>query len=403
MGKFKVILNESVKDAKAKALGLIHISFNHYEDKNGNKWEYVKNDFVKVIKKSLSKKINDIVKEGSIGSKIELIHPKIEKVNVEKKSYKDYSYLGELAEIINKNKENIKKRFTEWVFLSSEAKKQLDEGFDSLILYKTKDKDYSILIRILNQIGIKTEKNVFDHSWDKSKSRSTKIVNTKEINYNTSPINELEQKAIINECVKNLDKVVEFPKDFPKVNVLFLKEQREDKNGFKVHGHYFTGQNRIQMYSAKSFPKEQINSIFYHELFHSFDNYLGKGNEYNSEKVNGNKFEDLLDVINKSENVKNIKINLKKGKATVSKFKGSELSRPMEMSLDKKHLGYLLEPSELLARGFSQWVSSKVNDYDFYSPTIYDENNYSNQWSKEDFVEISKGFDKLFEEEGWKK
>jgi hypothetical protein len=70
MGRFKQIyLMESVKESKQNSLGLIHVSFNHYKDSQGNfyEWDDEKNEFIKG-----SIENNDLVKISSkINSDIE--------------------------------------------------------------------------------------------------------------------------------------------------------------------------------------------------------------------------------------------------------------------------------------------------------------------------------------------
>lgn len=74
----------------------------------------------------------------------------------------------------------------------------------------------------------------------------------------------------------------------------------------------------------------------------------------------------------------------------------------------ERYLDYLLEPKEMFARGYAQYIAQRSGD-----PAILEELKrydgrekldlvYPESWSEEDFVPIASEFDRLFENQGWR-
>ena len=124
-----------------------------------------------------------------------------------------------------------------------------------------------------------------------------------------------------------------------------------------------------------------------HEIGHFLDHKGFPGAGLNSEKL-----KPLIEEIRKTPEVQRLK---------------KLLSDANTSAQTAKYVRYLLRPVELFARGYSQYIPTKIGDkkmLDQVQAIIENgltESTRLSQWGTENFAPIEKSFDSIFEEMGW--
>ena len=171
----------------------------------------------------------------------------------------------------------------------------------------------------------------------------------------------------------------------------------------KVHGDGKLPRIPIQAVSSKKYygaydPQEEelkiklaggghVELTTIHEIGHFLDH---KG--FPGPRLNSHKLKPLIDEIRKTPEVQRLK---------------KLLSDAGTSAQTAKYIRYLLKPVELFARGYSQYIPTKIADkklLDQVKGIIKNgltESTKLSQWKAESFAPIEKSFDAIFEEMGW--
>lgn len=72
--------------------------------------------------------------------------------------------------------------------------------------------------------------------------------------------------------------------------------------------------------------------------------------------------------------------------------------------VDRDRLEYLLNPEEVLARSYSQWIALRSGSSLLRQQLdVRRRSPYPEHWDDDDFEQIAEAFDALFESRGWKR
>jgi hypothetical protein len=85
----------------------------------------------------------------------------------------------------------------------------------------------------------------------------------------------------------------------------------------------------------------------------------------------------------------------------------SQEDRTLSMQPDPAYLDYMLQPREVFARAYAQYIANRSDD-DTLKAELRDrqekdanENSYPQTWTDEEFAPIADDFDRMFEDLGW--
>ncbi|MBE0439591.1 MAG: hypothetical protein IBX57_07530, partial [Gammaproteobacteria bacterium] len=190
----------------------------------------------------------------------------------------------------------------------------------------------------------------------------------------------------VDELLTHIDKVHSV-KGLPEIPVVKIRKKGTE------HG-YFDAAGEIGLRDTASEPQLTVA----HEIGHYIDYFGFFGRGYSS--VNSELFNDWRRAIKKSPEVKNL----------VNIIYGDLDNEAAELGLvyDKKHVKYLLEPEELWARSYAQWVASKNVGSEVakqLEQRLERQNkavlNYTRQWKPDNFKAIFDAIDDIFKTTGW--
>lgn len=148
----------------------------------------------------------------------------------------------------------------------------------------------------------------------------------------------------------------------------------------------------------KSSPAPEMT--FAHELGHYLDyQAIGLKGQFETEFLNGNT-KKLIEKLNDSSRIKSIRTALIDG--VIKKGKDET---PLSIGM-ANHLKYLLEPKEMFARAYAQFIAVKSGNKRMMNQLKSRQKkdsdmNIGYQWEDEDFKEILKAFEELFIYKGW--
>ena len=173
----------------------------------------------------------------------------------------------------------------------------------------------------------------------------------------------------------------------------------------KVHGDGKLPRIPIQASSAKSYygaydPREgqlaiklaggdHLELTTIHEIGHFLDHKAFPGAGLNSDKL-----KPLIEEMRKTPEIQRLTEMIKNTRAYTEKW---------------KYIRYLLKPTEMVARGYSQYIPTKIGDkklLDQVRGIIQNgltESTRLSQWTTESFAPIEGVFDSILEDMGWRK
>lgn len=169
-----------------------------------------------------------------------------------------------------------------------------------------------------------------------------------------------------------INDIIAVPKDLPKVRLI---ESRDPLDG-GTQGFYSPGVNIITIGKTTTIG----SSTLIHELGHYLDQYMVG--------TNGKKLSEDDNILSALKNSSEYK--------TIEKVKAD--------STDKEQQGfcaYLMQPNEMFARAFAQWISTKSTNKTLKSEITGVIDKYGPlQWSDDSFKPISAAFDNMFKSKG---
>ena len=135
-----------------------------------------------------------------------------------------------------------------------------------------------------------------------------------------------------------------------------------------------------------------------HEIGHLIDHSgMGKGLRWSSELLGGVENNIIVKTARESSWYKGV---WSRTKIPINNPAGDAVS----YTINKKYVRYLMSSKEVYARAYAQYVAEKSGDSILLSQLKkLQDMPFPTQWSTEDFKPISKQFDKLFTDRGWKK
>lgn len=168
------------------------------------------------------------------------------------------------------------------------------------------------------------------------------------------------------------------------------------------HGAYYRGsQTGKSVKVTLSAHGDHSELTFCHETGHYLDwEALGDAGKWGSSQP---ELKGFLDAVKSSRAIQDITAMSKQKKVAVD-LNGSELM----YSVDTKYLNYLLQPHEIWARAYAQYIATRSKD-----PVLLEQLaklvtkksgklHYATQWEEDDFAPIAKEIDRLFAQKGWR-
>jgi hypothetical protein len=175
------------------------------------------------------------------------------------------------------------------------------------------------------------------------------------------------------------------------------------KSRSKQKNAYFARFNngRAAEIGLTSIAKNPAFSIV-HEMGHYLDLYsIGQKGDFGSMQINS-PMGKVIKAALASNTIQNIKKIISDGSVDIG-----ENSYPVSWSLHN-HLNYLIDPKEIWARAYSQFIAKRSNSVEMQQgikDLLESEKTrqipYSHQWQDDDFGEIEKEIEKMFVELGW--
>jgi hypothetical protein len=166
-----------------------------------------------------------------------------------------------------------------------------------------------------------------------------------------------------------------------------------------ANGSFYHGLGKaVKIEIKKSAPSPELT--FAHEMGHYLDfQALGAKGSFETE-VSNSSAKALINKLNETARIKEIQKTLKDG-ILVKDGKQYPISAAI-----KKHLLYMLEPKEMFARSYAQFIAVKSGNKKMMKQLaarqLLDKGmNIGYQWEDEDFKEIIAAFEELFLKQGW--
>lgn len=201
---------------------------------------------------------------------------------------------------------------------------------------------------------------------------------------------------------KRIDEVHASPEGMPAIPI-------QQTGGTKTLGSYrYTRGGGEAMDLSVSSAKSTQASVFTHEFGHYFDHQdFGKARVFSSEEaargVEGAVLEEWWKAVSDSEAIKTLQgLRPRKDNPVLSLTHVMEDGRVIDLRVDHDYVRYLLDPREVFARSYAQWIATETGDAGLLKEILEDETfgPYPGQWSTEDFAPIAKAFRKVFKAAG---
>lgn len=178
-------------------------------------------------------------------------------------------------------------------------------------------------------------------------------------------------------------------------DIPFLTSRSEKHNA----QFWFTGRGKADKITVSGIAKAPELSLA-HELGHYLDLHsIGSAGNFASE-FNGSATNAVVKIAEKSEAIKHIKESLAKGYMTIGENKYFIDAR------QRKHLRYLLDPKEIWARSYAQFIAKKSGSEKMIAGVAMRVERkkllgYSDHWTDDDFKQISDAIEKMMMNLGW--
>ena len=190
----------------------------------------------------------------------------------------------------------------------------------------------------------------------------------------------------VDHAMEAIGKVHGVPKDLHKLPVHVVHGLEGDNGMYTIWGHFEGSKIEISRYSAGS------ASTLAHEYGHFLDHHLfgtgkpelkGLATEHRSKEL-----QPLMHAIYRSQAAKNL-VAKHEEHGRRGDWKGREVTE------------YLLDPAELFARSYAQWIGVRASPQIHRENMVYKEHwqrrGYDAQWDDADFEPIAREFDRLFQ------
>lgn len=200
---------------------------------------------------------------------------------------------------------------------------------------------------------------------------------------------------------KRIDEVHAAPTDLPVIPI-------QQTSGTRTLGSYrYTTRGGEAMDLNVSSAKDTQASVFVHEFGHYFDHQdFGKAKTFSSVEASQGVPDAVLkewwDAVEQTEAVKTLR-SMTGRDATIRKISHvTEDGRVIDLRVDYDFVRYLLNPREMFARSYAQWIATETGDVGLLKEILEDETfgPYPGQWSPEDFAPLAKAFRKVFKTAG---
>lgn len=201
---------------------------------------------------------------------------------------------------------------------------------------------------------------------------------------------------------KRIDEVHASPDGMPAIPI-------QQTSGEKTLGAYrYTTRAGDAMDLNVSSAKSTQSSVFTHEFGHYFDHQdFGKARSFSSvEAANGvpdAALKEWWDAVSESEAVKTLQgLRPRKDNPVLKLTHVMDDGRVIDLRVDHDYVRYLLDPREVFARSYAQWIATETGDASMLKEILEDGTfgPYPGQWSEEDFAPIAKAFRKVFKAAG---
>lgn len=183
----------------------------------------------------------------------------------------------------------------------------------------------------------------------------------------------------------------------------------QQTSGEKTLGSYRYGTRTGEAMDLNvSSAKSTQASVFTHEFGHYFDHQdFGKAGAFSSvEAANGLPdavLAEWWDAIQETEAIKTLRDYLPRKDNPVLRITHvMPDGRVIEVRPNYDYIRYLLDPREMFARSYAQWIATETGDAGLLKEILEDETfgPYPGQWSPEDFAPLAKAFRKVFKAAG---
>lgn len=210
------------------------------------------------------------------------------------------------------------------------------------------------------------------------------------------------KKASLQRVLKAIESVHKMPKSLPVVGTI---QKVPDP---PVHGGYYHGQTPPYKPQAVLVNTEsKYHAIAYaHEIGHVLDHHgLGKPGEFAS--ASDPSMKAVMDTLDKSAAVQSLRRILETGLIPEEPYPGQYLTK--FKIANAKFVGYLLEPHEIFARAYSQYIATKSKDPELLAQLAEWRKDgkkrpgkayHPQQWSDDDFAPIAAAFDAMLAAKG---
>ena len=201
----------------------------------------------------------------------------------------------------------------------------------------------------------------------------------------------------VNAGRKRIEEVHSAPPDMPAIPLQQTSGER------KLGSYEFTRSGKPVAINVSS-AKNSQSSVFAHEFGHYFDHQdFGSAGTFSSEEAARGVPDAILkewwDAVEKSDAITTLRSLTGKDAARLTHVMAD--GRVIEIRTDYDFVRYLLDPREIWARSYAQWIATETGDASMLAELQGTFNGpYPAQWTDEDFSAVAKAFRKVFKSAG---